>query len=69
MSDNGQFYTYQVVNIRKGSPTDVDVTYPTSDPTLTLITCTTWDAQKGAFAQRLVVTARLISGPNYSAAV
>ncbi len=67
VSDHGQFYIYQVVDIKKVNPTEVQVTYPTPNPTLTLITCTTWDAQKGAFSQRLVVIAKLIKSPNYAA--
>ena len=38
-------------------PDDVEVTYPTRNQTLTLLTCTDWNAFRGVFAERLVVRA------------
>ncbi len=61
--DHGKLYTYQVLGSKAVKPTAVEVTYPTVDPILTLITCTTWDSVRGAFSQRLVVTAKLVQGP------
>jgi len=61
VADNGQIYEYEVTNITTVDPTDVEVTYPTVDPELTLITCTGWDNYKGAFLKRFVVTAKLIN--------
>lgn len=63
VADQGKFYVYQVSDIRTVDPTAVEVTYPTVDPIVTLITCTVWDANRGMFAKRLVVTARLIQAP------
>jgi len=40
-----QAYTYRVVSKSNIGPTDVSVAYPASDPILTLLSCTNWDAQ------------------------
>ena len=63
VADHGKFYAYTVTNIRTVEPTDVQVTYPTVDPILTLITCTIWDSHRGVFAKRLVVTAKQTIAP------
>jgi len=55
-----QAYTYRVVSKRYVGPTDVSVAYPTSDPILTLLTCTNWDADKRQYLERLVVVAKLV---------
>jgi sortase (surface protein transpeptidase) len=39
------------------APDDVEFTYPTRNQTLTLITCTTWDAFRGIFEERLAIRA------------
>ena len=44
-----QTYMYRVVDSRHVLPDDVSVTYPTSAPTLTLITYTTWNADTRTF--------------------
>jgi LPXTG-site transpeptidase (sortase) family protein len=61
--DQGKFYVYEVTGSKVVSPTDVAVTYPTTDAQLTLITCTVWDANRGVFSKRLVVTAKLVRLP------
>jgi LPXTG-site transpeptidase (sortase) family protein len=63
LADKGKFYVYEVTGSRTVDPTAVEVTYPTNDPTLTLLTCTVWDAHRGMFAKRLVVTAKLVQSP------
>jgi len=55
-----QAYTYHVVSRRHIGPTDVSVAYPTSDPILTLLTCTNWDAENRRYLDRLVVVAKLV---------
>ncbi len=61
--DKGGYYMYEVTGAKVVDPTAIDVTYPTGQAQLTLITCTVWDAHRGAFAKRLVVTAKLVSAP------
>lgn len=53
-------HTYRVVGQRYVSPDDVSVTHPTSGPALTLITCTTWDAENREYSERVAVIARLV---------
>jgi len=55
-----QPYTYRVVSKRYIGPTDVSIAFPTSDPILTLITCTNWDAENRTYTQRVAVTAELV---------
>ena len=52
-------YTYRVTGLNTVSPADVGVLAPTSDATLTLITCTDWDFLRAEYAKRLIVSARL----------
>lgn len=47
-------FRYKVRETRRVWPSEVDVMYPTSTPTLTLLTCTNWDLQ------RYVVVAELV---------
>jgi len=56
---DGRRYTYQVNTSRVVPPTEVSVLDPTSDPTLTLITCTNWSILRGEYTDRFVVQARL----------
>jgi sortase A len=53
-------YTYQVTTTRVVPPTEVSVLAPTSDPVLTLITCTNWSILRGEYTDRFVVQARLV---------
>jgi sortase A len=53
-------HTYRVVEKRYVSPDDVSVTYPTSSPVLTLLTCTKWDAESRRYSGRLAVIGRLV---------
>ena len=53
-----QAYTYRVVSKRHLGPTDVSIAYPTSEPILTLLTCTAWDAANRRYLERLVVVAK-----------
>jgi sortase A len=54
-----QAYVYRVVTKKVVAPTDVSVTYPTSDPILTLITCTDWDAGKRTYTRRVAIICEL----------
>jgi LPXTG-site transpeptidase (sortase) family protein len=53
-------YTYRVVEKKYVAPDDISVAYPTSNPVLTLLTCTTWDAESRKYSERLAVIARLV---------
>lgn len=55
-----QAHTYRVVSKRYVGPTDVSVAYPASDPILTLLTCTNWDAENRTYTGRVVVIAELV---------
>ena len=55
-----QAYTYRVVTTRYIGPTDVSIAYPTSDPILTLVSCTNWDAENRVYLQRVAVIAELV---------
>lgn len=48
---------FVVTEIFTVPPTAMEVTHPTTDPTLTLITCTDWNEARGVFSDRLVVKA------------
>ena len=53
-------YTYRVIGKKYVPPDDVSIAYPTSEPILTLITCTRWDAQNRKYTERVAVIARLV---------
>jgi len=55
-----QAYTYRVVSKTYVAPNDVSVVQPTSEPILTLLTCTRWDAQNRRYTERVAVIARLV---------
>jgi LPXTG-site transpeptidase (sortase) family protein len=61
IAEEGKLFAYQVTSIDRVAPTAVDVTYPTLEPTLTLLTCTAWDNNRGVFAKRLVVRAKRVA--------
>ena len=50
-----QPFTYRVDHTRTVKPTDIEVTYPTNEPTLTLITCLNYNSAEGRYEDRLVV--------------
>jgi LPXTG-site transpeptidase (sortase) family protein len=53
-------YTYATREHKIVDATAVDVTYPSSKPQLTLITCTEWDSALREYTHRLVVIADLV---------
>ncbi len=55
-----QAYTYQVDYMTSVKPTDVQVTYPSSEPKLTLITCLNYDHSLAHYTDRLVVVGHLV---------
>ncbi|GAB4571324.1 MAG: hypothetical protein Kow0077_07730 [Anaerolineae bacterium] len=65
IADHGAIYEFQVSEIDVVPPDDVGVTYPTDNQTLTLITCTAWNAFRGVFAERLVVRAQPVRSMVY----
>ena len=54
-----QPYRYVVNEVRVVSPEDVQVTFPTADPTLTLITCANWNRERRVYDDRVIAIARL----------
>ena len=52
-------YTYIVDYRQLVDRTDVQVAYPTDTGRVTLITCTNWSDEMGAYQQRLIVVGRL----------
>lgn len=54
-------YEYCVVDKRQVSPDDLSVVRPSSEPILSLLTCSDWDAENRTYRQRFVVTASLTS--------
>jgi LPXTG-site transpeptidase (sortase) family protein len=57
VAEQGLVTEFVVTTVDVVAPDDVAVTYPTSEQALTLITCTTWNAFRGLFAERLMVRA------------
>ncbi|MFQ5576039.1 MAG: sortase, partial [Anaerolineae bacterium] len=55
-------YTYQVDYLETVAPATVEVTYPSPEPRLTLITCLNYDRAVGRYKDRLVVVAHLVEG-------
>lgn len=53
-------YEYKVSDLVTVEPTDLTVIEPTTDPTLTLITCSEWDPYSGFYTKRLVVKSSLV---------
>lgn len=59
--DGDQPYTYIVDYRQLVDRTAVDVTYPTNTARVTLITCSNWSDQLGAYQERLIVVGHLAS--------
>jgi len=59
---NDQPYTYIVDYRQLVERTDVDIAYPTTTGRLTLITCSNWSDEMGAYQQRLIVVGHLAEG-------
>jgi sortase A len=52
-------YQYVVKEAEVVEPTDLSILEPSSDSTLTLITCTEWDAETGFYVKRYIIRADL----------
>ncbi len=65
IAEGSTIYEFEVEEVMVVAPDDVGVSYPTRRPTLTLITCTTWNQYRGAFEERLVVRARPVRAQAY----
>ncbi len=65
LADTSTIHEFEVYQVDVVAADDVGVTYPTDDQTLTLITCTTWNAFRGVFAERLIVRARPLRSMTY----
>jgi LPXTG-site transpeptidase (sortase) family protein len=57
--DGEQSYTYTVDYRQEVDRTAVDITYPTPEGRITLITCTNWSEELGAYEKRLIVVGHL----------
>jgi LPXTG-site transpeptidase (sortase) family protein len=55
-----QVYRYAIESVRVVAPDDVEVTFPTARPTLTLITCANWDRARRVYDQRIVAVGHLV---------
>lgn len=56
----GRVFIYRVEKLERIRPTEVRSVYVRNGRTLTLLTCTEWDARSGSYARRLAVRANLI---------
>jgi len=56
-----QEYRYLVREVRVVSPEDVQVTFPTTEPILTLITCINWNHDRRVYDERIIAVAELTS--------
>jgi sortase A len=56
---NNQSYTYIVDYRQLVDRTDIDVAYPSNTARVTLITCSNWSDELGAYQQRLIVVGHL----------
>jgi LPXTG-site transpeptidase (sortase) family protein len=54
-----QPYTYVVDHRQLVDRTDIQVAYPTDTARVTLITCSNWSDELGAYKQRLIVVGNL----------
>jgi LPXTG-site transpeptidase (sortase) family protein len=54
-------FEYRVMDKKQVSPEDLSVVQPSLEPTLSLLTCSEWDAESRTYRQRFVVTASLAS--------
>lgn len=55
--EGDQQHVFEIVDIDTVPPNDIQVTYPSVKPMLTLMTCTNWDRARGVFSDRLVIRA------------
>jgi len=55
-----QGYRYVVEAVKVVDPQDVEITYPTDRPLLTLITCANWDQDAQRYLDRVAVVAYLV---------
>jgi LPXTG-site transpeptidase (sortase) family protein len=52
-------YTYIIRSVDIVAPDNVEITYPTSEPILTLITCANWDRATQRYKERIVAVGHL----------
>lgn len=60
--DDGELYEYIVDGFQTVDRTAINVTYPSTSPEITLITCNNWSADEGRYIERLVVKGHLVEG-------
>lgn len=54
-------YTYEIIEQQVVTPNNVEMTFPTGDARLTLITCANWDETVETYTHRTIVIAQLIA--------
>lgn len=54
---------YRVSSTQAVDPAAIEVTYPSAEPEITLLTCAGWDSAGRRYAQRLVVRGFLVGAP------
>jgi LPXTG-site transpeptidase (sortase) family protein len=57
---NEQAFRYRIAASKIVPPAEVEVVFPTEEPTLTLMTCAGWDAATQSYTGRLVVIGHLV---------
>lgn len=57
-----QAYTYRIEHLKTVRPTDIEVTYPSDAPRITLITCLNFNQDLGRYEDRLVAVGHLERG-------
>jgi len=59
--DHDKKFHYQVVDYQLVDRSNIEVTYPSQQSEITLITCSRWSKEDGRYLERLVVKGRLVS--------
>ena len=60
--EGDQEFQYIVDDAKTVERTAIEVTHPSDDGRITLITCSNWDEAAGRYAERLIVKGRLAEG-------
>lgn len=61
LTQSGVEQRYAVTDIKRVSPDDLSVLYPTSNERITLITCDSYDFLQNAYQERIVVVAERVT--------
>lgn len=61
LTQNGMELRYAVTDIKRVSPDDLSVIYPTTDDRITLITCDSYNFLQNVYQERIVVVAERVT--------